>query len=206
MSDAARSSRSTGWIRDRRPWASAAAHLAHLVLGKLALARATTRVGLRARDEPGDTAALRSLLSIGHRVSPLLSRPVVAGRSPEPRVAWTSWIDLPWPRDAWMMSRGYEPWHTEPQRDGPVMHECSAYVGLDVHKDTIAVAVALPGREESVYRAEIKNQRKSLPWLIRSVSPNGEVVSCCYEAGPCGYGCIGRSSRRATIAGWWRRV
>ena len=26
------------------------------------------------------------------------------------------------------------------------MNECSAYVGLDVHKDTIAVAVALPGR------------------------------------------------------------
>ena len=42
------------------------------------------------------------------------------------------------------------------------MTECSAYVGLDVHKDTIAVAVALPGREELVYRGEIKNQRKSL--------------------------------------------
>ena len=27
------------------------------------------------------------------------------------------------------------------------MNECSGYVGLDVHKDTIAVAVALPGRE-----------------------------------------------------------
>ena len=26
------------------------------------------------------------------------------------------------------------------------MNECSAYVGLDVHKDTIAVAVALPER------------------------------------------------------------
>ena len=31
------------------------------------------------------------------------------------------------------------------------MTECSAYVGLDVHKDTIAVAVAMPGREEPVY-------------------------------------------------------
>ena len=27
------------------------------------------------------------------------------------------------------------------------MNECSACVGLDVHKDTIAVAVALPGRD-----------------------------------------------------------
>ena len=38
------------------------------------------------------------------------------------------------------------------------MNESSAYVGLDVHKDTIAVAVALPGREEPVYRGEIKNK------------------------------------------------
>ena len=66
------------------------------------------------------------------------------------------------------------------------MNECSAYVGLDVHKDTIAVA--LPGREEPVYRGEIKNQRKSLLRLIRALSPNGELVSFCYEAGSCGYG------------------
>ena len=68
------------------------------------------------------------------------------------------------------------------------MNEYSAYVGLDVHKDTIAVAVALPGRDEPVYRGEMKNQRKSLLRLIRSLSPHGEVVSFCYEAGPCGYG------------------
>ena len=68
------------------------------------------------------------------------------------------------------------------------MNESSAYIGLDVHKDTVAVAVALPGREEPVYRGEIKNQRKSLHRLIRSLSPDGEVLSFCYEAGPCGYG------------------
>ena len=65
------------------------------------------------------------------------------------------------------------------------MTECSAHVGLDVHKDTMAVA--LPGREEPVYRGEIKNQRKSLLRLIHSLSPHGEVLSFCYEAGPCGY-------------------
>ena len=68
------------------------------------------------------------------------------------------------------------------------MSEYSAYVGLDVHKDTIAVAVALPGRDEPVYRGEVKNQRKSLLRVMRSLSPHGEVVSFCYEAGPCGYG------------------
>ena len=65
------------------------------------------------------------------------------------------------------------------------MNECSAYVGLGVHKD--AVAVALPGREEREYRGEIKNQRKLLLRLIRSLSPHGEVLSFCLEAGPCGY-------------------
>ena len=68
------------------------------------------------------------------------------------------------------------------------MTEFSGYIGLDVHKDTIAVAVALPGREDPVYRGEIKNQRKSLLRLIRGLSGYGEVLSFCYEAGPCGYG------------------
>ena len=49
-------------------------------------------------------------------------------------------------------------------------------MGLDVHKDTIAAAVALPGRGEPVDQGEIENRRKSLLRLIRSVSPNGELV------------------------------
>ena len=48
--------------------------------------------------------------------------------------------------------------------------------------------MALPGREGPVYRGEVKNQRKSLLRLIRALSPNGEMVSFCYEAGACGYG------------------
>ena len=68
------------------------------------------------------------------------------------------------------------------------MEDYSAYVGLDVHKETISVAVALPGREEAVYRGEIRNQRSSLRRLVRQLSRDGEVLSFCYEAGPCGYG------------------
>ena len=66
------------------------------------------------------------------------------------------------------------------------MVEYKAYVGLDVHKETIAVAVALPGREEPVYRGEIRNQRSSLRRLVRNLSSHGEVLSFAYEAGPCG--------------------
>ena len=32
------------------------------------------------------------------------------------------------------------------------MSEYGAYAGLDVHKDTISVAVAFPGREQPVFR------------------------------------------------------
>ena len=68
------------------------------------------------------------------------------------------------------------------------MVDYSTYVGLDVHKKTISVAVALPGRGEAVYRGEIGNQRLSLRRLIRQLSLDGEILSFCYEAGPCGYG------------------
>ena len=68
------------------------------------------------------------------------------------------------------------------------MVEYSAYVGLDVHKETISVAVAFPSHEDPVFRGEIRNQRSSLSRLIGRLSPDGEVISFCYEAGPCGYG------------------
>ena len=69
------------------------------------------------------------------------------------------------------------------------MAEYRAYVGLDVHKDTIAVAVAWPGREEPEYRGIVPNRRNSLQKLIHNLQgPAGEVLSFVYEAGPCGYG------------------
>ena len=64
-----------------------------------------------------------------------------------------------------------------------------AFIGLDVHKETIAVAVALPGRGEPAYRGEIKNEPKAVKkWLDRlSAEFDGVMLLFCYEAGPCGY-------------------
>lgn len=64
------------------------------------------------------------------------------------------------------------------------------FIGLDVHKDTIAIAVARPGRSEPEYRGEIANQPKTVRKLIERLSEEsgGAVVLFCYEAGPCGYG------------------
>ncbi len=66
----------------------------------------------------------------------------------------------------------------------------AAYVGLDVHKETIAVAVAEPGRSEPVYRGEVANRPKSVEkWLSKlSTAYDGGLLAFCYEAGPCGYG------------------
>ena len=65
-----------------------------------------------------------------------------------------------------------------------------AYIGLDVHKDTIAVAIAECGRAEPVYHAEIANKPGKVAKLIERLSQRygGERLLFVYEAGPCGYG------------------
>lgn len=62
------------------------------------------------------------------------------------------------------------------------------YVGLDVHKETIAIAVARPGRCEPEYHGNIVNSDAAVRKLLKQLSRPGEALSFCYEAGPCGYG------------------
>jgi transposase len=65
-----------------------------------------------------------------------------------------------------------------------------AYIGLDVHSQSIAIAVARAGREEPEFRCEIANKPKCVEKLIRHLTTEyaGEVLLFCYEAGVCGYG------------------
>ena len=65
----------------------------------------------------------------------------------------------------------------------------AAYVGLDVHKETIAVAVAPAGRESPTYFGELANTRTAIGKLAEKLGRHydGEVIQFCYEAGPCGY-------------------
>jgi len=64
-----------------------------------------------------------------------------------------------------------------------------AYIGLDVHKNTIAWAIAKDGRQEPEYRGEIANRARAIAKLVERLIGefNGEVLLWCYEAGPCGY-------------------
>jgi len=68
------------------------------------------------------------------------------------------------------------------------MDEFSKYVGLDVHKETIAVAVADAGGGEVRFVGEIAHTPEAVVKLVRQLRKGGGRVSWCYEAGPCGYG------------------
>lgn len=60
------------------------------------------------------------------------------------------------------------------------------YVGLDVHKDTIAVAVAEGDGGEVRTLGTIANDPDALRGLMRRLGPTSRL-RVCYEAGPCGY-------------------
>ncbi len=61
------------------------------------------------------------------------------------------------------------------------------YIGLDVHKETIAVALAAGGRGKVCAHGQIPNTPAALTRLSRKLSRNESLLRFCYEAGPCGY-------------------
>src|SRR5258705_4284773 len=70
-----------------------------------------------------------------------------------------------------------------------VMADRIPYVGLDVHKESIVVAVAAGGLCGEVREyGRIANTAAALDRLMRKLSGEGVGLRFCYEAGPCGYG------------------
>jgi len=72
------------------------------------------------------------------------------------------------------------------------------YVGLDVHKDTIVIALAYPGREPALNWKTIPNDGVRLRKMLKTLVRNGVVLKVCYEAGPTGFG-LCRQLREAGI-------
>lgn len=59
------------------------------------------------------------------------------------------------------------------------------FIGMDVHAETVAVAVAEAGGEVRSL-GNIPNRLESIRRVIRKLGPK-ETLRCCYEAGPTGY-------------------
>src|ERR671930_2200069 len=62
------------------------------------------------------------------------------------------------------------------------------YVGLDVHKDSIAVAyVAKAHDAEVIYLGTIGTRQCDIDQLVRKLQSKAKHLVFVYEAGPCGY-------------------
>src|SRR6267378_5980813 len=71
------------------------------------------------------------------------------------------------------------------KRKEPVVKKNIRYIGLDVHAETIAVAVAEAGGEVRSLGV-IPNRAEPVRRLVRKLGP-AQSLRVCYEAGPCGY-------------------
>ncbi|WP_178020821.1 IS110 family transposase [uncultured Paenibacillus sp.] len=66
------------------------------------------------------------------------------------------------------------------------MQSTTKFIGLDVSKEKISVAVADAGGESPRYYGSISHTAAALRKLIKELGP-AETLSFCYEAGPTGY-------------------
>lgn len=67
------------------------------------------------------------------------------------------------------------------------MKNTTKYVGMDVSKDKIAVAIADEGREGPRFYGTIAHNPDAVAKLIRKLQEKDVVLEVCYEAGPTGY-------------------
>ncbi len=67
------------------------------------------------------------------------------------------------------------------------MNCITSYVGMDVYKETIAVAIAEEGQGEPMSLVVIPSNHDSLLKLFKKLQKLGRELRLCYESGPCGY-------------------
>lgn len=79
------------------------------------------------------------------------------------------------------------------------MSEISSWVGMDVHKKDIVLAMLVAG-EPGAVQWKVSNTRRSIAKLATKLKRSSRgLVQCAYEAGPCGYE-LQRQLRSAGVA------
>ena len=68
------------------------------------------------------------------------------------------------------------------------MNASVIYVGMDVHKDSIVIAIAREGREAAEKWKTIPNDGVRLVKALKTLVKHDETLKVCYEAGPTGFG------------------
>ena len=72
------------------------------------------------------------------------------------------------------------------QETGPMKDETKVYVGMDVHKDTVMVAVLPEGSREPTVVKRMSHDPRGLRRLLDRLGREGEIRAC-YEASGAGY-------------------
>jgi transposase len=68
------------------------------------------------------------------------------------------------------------------------MKEHSTFIGMDVHKNSIDIAIADQGRKGRVrHYGKIDGTLSALDKVVRKLVSKGNRLHFVYEAGPCGY-------------------
>lgn len=64
---------------------------------------------------------------------------------------------------------------------------CLKHIGIDDHKDTLAIAVASDHASQARFFANIANRPDAITKAFKQLAKDGSQLVCYYEAGPCGY-------------------
>ena len=82
----------------------------------------------------------------------------------------------------------------------------STFIGLDVHKATISVAIAQGERGGEVrHLGTVPPRPDQLRKRVERLAAGGAQLHFCHEAGPCGYGRHRQIVEMGMTVSWWRR-
>src|SRR5882724_2047409 len=88
------------------------------------------------------------------------------------------------------------------RRRSAMAHTSTLFIGLDVHKETIAVAYGSEEREaEGIFLGTRGTRQCDIDNLIRKLQGKGKKLHLVYEAGPCGYW-LYRYLTKKKLTGW----